>query len=175
MRTSNAQEFISPTELEFSFRSLSLKDIATLLMPFYLGLDFDTRRQRFGGAVSDEVIINHCARLDLDQAIVLGCASAKGLICAIELHPTSLRWQAVELVAASSTPNNRVMILGHLLQLAAFVVGRRGCGTIYATLEAHDRDLLELLRDMGPTEIKGDIVRIDLGEYARMHGLAGVS
>ena len=56
-------------------------------------------------------------------------------------------------------------------QLAAFAAGKRGCSTLVVALGPSARDLLQLLRGMGRVR-QGDSARVDLGEYARLHGLS---
>ena len=170
MKTSNANEFFGAQRAStVSFKSLSAEDLKTLLPPFYLGLDFDARRARFGGAVSDDSIIRHCTGLDPDDTAVLGCIGPSGLIAAIELHPLSPFWEDVELAVADRATADRIMILGHLLQLAAFAAGKRGCNTFIVPLGPFERDLLRLLRGLGRVRVVGDTARVDLGEYARLH------
>jgi hypothetical protein len=170
MKTSNANEFCAPTLSTISFKSLSADDVQTLLLPFYLGLDLDARRVRFGCAVSDHSIMRHCAGLDLNHAMVLGCVGPAGLIAAIELHPLSSIWEDVELaVADRAATSDRIMILAHLLQLAAFAAGKQGCNTFIVPLGPFERDLLRLVRGIGRVRVQGDSARVDLGEYARLH------
>ncbi len=169
MKTSHATEFLPSSPSTVSFKSLSAEDLQTLLPSFYLGLDFDARRARFGGAVSDDSIIRHCSGLDPDAAEVLGCAGPAGLIAVIELHPLSPFWEDVELAVAESATVDRIMILGHLLQLAAFAAGKRGCNTFIVALEPFERDLIRLLRGIGRVRVQGESARVDLGEYARLH------
>jgi hypothetical protein len=170
MKTSNAHEFSTPRASTVSFKSLTAEDIQSLLPSFYIGLDFDARRARFGCAVSDDSIIGHCAGLNQDQAVVLGCVDGSELIATIELHALSPVWEDVELAVADRTTSDRIMILGHLLQLAAFAAGKRGCNTFIVPVGRFERDLLRLLRGIGRVRLQDDIARVDLGEYARLHG-----
>jgi hypothetical protein len=57
-------------------------------------------------------------------------------------------------------------------QLAAFAAGKRGGSTLVVALGPSERDLLQLLRGMGRVRVQGDRARVDLGEYARLHGLS---
>ena len=66
-------EFPHSTMSTLLFKSLSQSELQPSLLPFYLGLDFDGRRRRFDGAVSDEAIRAHCAGLDLACDVVLAC------------------------------------------------------------------------------------------------------
>jgi hypothetical protein len=172
MKTSNANEFFAAETSKISFRSLSSNNIRSLLPSFYLGLDFDARRVRFGCAVSDDSIIRHCHGLDLSSGEVLGCVGPTGLIAAIELHPLSPTWEDAELAVAETTTTDRIIILGHLLQLAAFSAGKRGCNALVIHMEPSERDLLRLLRGMGRIRVQGDSARVDIAEYARMQSLS---
>jgi hypothetical protein len=172
MKTSNANEFLAAKTSTISFRSLTSDDLRSLLPPFYLDLDFDARRVRFGCAVSDDSIIRHCQGLNLGGGEVLGCVGPTGLIAAIELHPLSPTWEDAELALAETTAVDKIIILGHLLQLAAFVAGKRGCNALVIHMEPSERDLLRLLRGMGRTRLQGDSARVDIAEYARMHSLS---
>jgi hypothetical protein len=172
MKTSKTNEFSAPGASAISFRALSADDLIALLPSFYLGLDFDARRARFGCAVSNDSINRYCRGLDLDCAVVLGCIGPAGLIVVIELHPLSSTWEDAELALAEKTTADRIMIIGHLLQLAAFATGKRGCNTLVVPLGPSERDLLLLLRGMGRVRVQGDSARVDLGEYARLHGLS---
>jgi len=172
MKTSKTNEFSASSASTISFKALSADDLIELLPSFYLGLDFDARRARFGCAVSDDSISRYCRGLDLDQAVVLGCVGPAGLIVVIELHPLSSTWEDAELALAEKPTTDRIMIVGHLLQLAAFTAGKRGCNKLVVPLGPSERDLLLLLRGMGRVRVQGDSARVDLGEYARLHGLS---
>ena len=149
-----------------SFRSLSVGDLSSLLPRFYLSMGFDARRARFGCAVSDDSITRHCLRLDLERSVILGCIGDIGLLAAIELHPLSSTWEDVELAVTEDLTTDKVMILGHLLQLAAFVAGKRGCIAFIASLNPSEYDLLRLLRSMGRVRVQGESARVDISEYA---------
>jgi hypothetical protein len=172
MKISESYEFSTPIASTISFRSLSKDDLSALLPSFYLGLDFDARQARFGGAVSDDSIIRHCRELDSNQTVVLGCIEPTGLITAIELLPLSSTWEDAELAFAENARIDRIMILGHLLQLAAFTAGNRGCNTFIVPLRPCESDLRRLLRSMGRVRIQGESARVDLSEYASLHGLS---
>lgn len=57
-------------------------------------------------------------------------------------------------------------------QLAAFAAGKRGCSTLVIPLGPSERALVQLLRGMGRVRVQDDSARVDLGEYARLHGLS---
>lgn len=164
MKTSTACEFHQNTA---SFRSLSEGEIESLVQPFYLGLGFDARRSRFGGATSDDAIVRYCRELAPKQAMLIGCIEQAGLVAVIELHPCA---DVAELAFASAAGCERLLIYGHLLQLAAFAAGKRGCRELLAPVELIEPEVLELLRSMGQVSIRDGIASVDLDEYARLHG-----
>jgi hypothetical protein len=172
MKTSNVSEFVAVNTPTISFKSLSSDELDSLLLPFYLNLDFDARRARFGCAVSDDSIIRHCRGLNLSDVEVLGCVGPTGLIAAVELHPLSPTWEDAELALTEATTTNKIVILGHLLQLAAFAAGKRGCNALVIHTEPSEPDLLRLLRGMGRIRAQWDIARVDIAEYALIHSLS---
>jgi hypothetical protein len=172
MKTSNISEFSAPGASSISFGPLSAKELNTLLLPFYLRLGFDARRTRFGCAVSDDSIARYCQGLSLAPTVVLGCIRPTGLIAAIEIHPLLSNWEYAELAFANSAENDRTMISGHLLQLAAFAAGKRGCHTLIVPADLSQSEIVGLLRGMGRVTVQDDSAFVDLGEYARVHGLS---
>lgn len=171
MKASDVTEFELPVASTISFRALSVEDLGGPLSALYLGLDFEKRRARFGCAVSDQSIITHCLALHLKQSLVLGCFEPAGLVAAIELHPSLPTWEEVEIAFVDKAATDRIMILGHLLQLAAFAAGRRGCNSFVISLGPSESDLRRLLRGMGRTRFTEECARVDLGEYARLRGI----
>lgn len=170
MKTSTGREFLHSVPSTLSFRSLMPPELESSLLSFYLALDFDARRTRFCGAVSDDAIKRHCRRLDLEQAIVLACSAPAGLVAAIELHPLLPSWEASELAIAECATTDRTIIIANLLQLAAFAAGKRGCTTFIIPSYSSGHVLLQLLRGMGRVLVQGDTVRVELDGYAALHG-----
>jgi len=166
MKNSIPGEFPQSTISTLVFKSLSQSELEPFLLPFYLALDSDARRQRFGGAVSDEAIGAHCAGIDLACAAVLACLGADGVVAAIELHPLAFGWEQSELALADRARADRITIIAHLLQLAAFAAGARGCTSLVA--QSFPGELLELLRGMGRVRRQDDAVRIEIGDYAML-------
>lgn len=168
MKTSDNVEFSVAGASTTSFKSLSGQEIRMLLAPLYVSLDAEARRARFGCAVSDASIVRHCRGLDLKQVVVLGCIGPSGLIAAIELHPMSSTWEEVELAVADRAGDDRILILGHLLQLAAFAAGQRACTTLVVEWERPDHGLLRLLRSLGRVRQHDSGAHVDVAEYARL-------
>ena len=117
MKNTVARELFVPESNALSFKSLLPFEIRSALLPFYLGLDFDGRRARFGAGISDSVIAKHCANLNLDHAIVLACEAADRFVAAIELHPVAPDWKNVELALACPTTSDETAIVAHLKSL----------------------------------------------------------
>lgn len=166
MKTSSACEFYENTTAA-SFRSLSDADIEALLLPFYLGLGFDARRVRFGCAMSDAAIARYCRELASKDSMLFGCIESIGLVSVVELHAHA---NSAELAFASAAKCERLLIYGHLLQLAAFAAGRAGYRELLVSVELIEPEVLELLRGMGQVSIREGTASVDLGEYARLHG-----
>ena len=169
MKSSDASEFSHSSESALLFKSLTFSDLEALLLPFYLGLDFDARRRRFGGGMSDEAIRKHCRRLNLDNAIILACSGQDGLVAAIELHPLVSGWDDTELALAECAKSDRTTIIAHLFQLAAFAARERGCISVLIPSCSCERDVFELLLGMGRVRVQADALRLELGEYASLH------
>lgn len=148
-----------------SFRSLAAPDLKSLVS-FYLQLDFDGRRHRFCGAISDASIKRHCDGLSLNRSVVLGCFDTACLTATIELHPLFNDWEEAELAVAARHSSHTASTLGHLLQLAAFVAGDRGCRTLIIPFNSREHRLIELLRGMGRVRVHDDGARVDISEYA---------
>lgn len=100
--------------------------------------------------------------------MLFGCIEPEGLAGLIELHPHA---DFAELAFASIAGCEKLTIYGHLLQLAAFAAGRRGYRQLLVPTEPIEPEALELLRSMGQVSIRDGMASVDLGEYARLHGL----
>jgi hypothetical protein len=166
VKNSTAGELLRSSNPTLLFKELAASDVETSLLPFYLTLDFDARRKRFCGAVSDDAIKQHCRTLDFDNAIVLACSGCAGLIAVIELHSLAPDWEYAELALAEPVAPDRTTIVGHLLQLAAFAAGKRGCTEFIIQCCSPERDYLQLLRGMGRVRVQADLLRVELGEYS---------
>lgn len=173
MKTTAAGDFSRDWNATLSFKSLPASELNVSLLTFYLGLGFDARRARFGGAMSDDAIRKHCRGLDPGKTLVLACAGSSGLVAAIELHRLSDSWDDAEWALADCAAYDRMTIIAHLLQLAAFAAGERGCSTFIISHDAPETGLRELLRGMGRVRRQGDTIRVELGEYASLRSRAG--
>jgi hypothetical protein len=163
MKNPIAGEFLTSSTSALVFKSLTASEVVGSLLPFYLSLDFDARRKRFGAAMSDDAVERHCARLNSDVAIVLACADSEGLVAAIELHPLAYGWADAELALVSRAGADRTTIVAHLLQLAALAAGERGCTAFVVSPFASEADFVDLLRGMGRVRVQEDALRLELG------------
>ena len=160
---------ISSLSVVCSFRTLSAED-KKLLHRFYLDLNFDERRHRFGGAVSDESITHHCAGIDWNSVVVLACFARRDIISVVELHPVSSTWERAELALVCKPHSDSQTIIAHLLQVAAFAVGKAGCREILLSSDQATGGTLDILRGMGSVAVDSEYVTVDLGEYSKLQG-----
>jgi hypothetical protein len=160
---------ISSLSVVCSFRALSAED-KKLLHRFYLDLNFDERRHRFGGAVSDESITRHCTGIDWNSVIVLACFAKQDILSVVELHPVSSTWHRAELALVCKPHSDSQTIIAHLLQIAAFAVGKAGCGELLLSSDQTSGDTLDILRGMGSVAVDSEYVAVDLGEYSKLQG-----
>ena len=172
MKTTTAGDFSCARNATLSFKALSASELNSSLLAFYLGLGFDARRARFAGAMSDDAIRSHCRALDPRTSLVLACAGPSGLLAAIELHPLSANWDDTELALADCATADRMTIIAHLLQLAAFAAGERGCHTFIVSHDVPEAALRDLLRGMGRVRRQDDAIRVELGEYTSLRSRA---
>lgn len=150
-----------------AFRSLVAGDLNSLVS-FYLRLDFDARRYRFCGAISDNSIRQHCDRLDLGQSVVIGCFDPECIMATIELHPLFDNWDEAEPAVVARHSGHTTNILGQLLQLTALVAGNRGCHTLIVPFNSREHRLVELLRGMGRVQVHDEGARVDITTYASL-------
>ncbi|EHR00263.1 hypothetical protein Bra471DRAFT_00825 [Bradyrhizobium sp. WSM471] len=99
--------------------------------------------------MSDDAIVGYCRGLDAEEAIVIACIARDALVAVVELHPAPTLAGCTELGVASSAAEDRLMIYGHLLQLAAFAAGQRGYHTFMWPEFLVEQDVLALWRGMG--------------------------
>ncbi|KJC34405.1 hypothetical protein UP06_33250 [Bradyrhizobium sp. LTSP857] len=92
-----------------------------------------------------------------------------GLVAVVELHPYGER---MELALAGRDTNDRIIIYGHLLQLATFEVRRRDCRTLVMSTEPAAPEVLDLLRGMGHLSIQDETATVELGDYTRLPALS---
>ncbi|WP_156163405.1 hypothetical protein [Bradyrhizobium sp. LTSP857] len=78
----------------------------------------------------------------------------------------------MELALAGRDTNDRIIIYGHLLQLATFEVRRRDCRTLVMSTEPAAPEVLDLLRGMGHLSIQDETATVELGDYTRLPALS---
>jgi len=79
-----------------SLQSLTANDVDRL-SAFYLSLDFDERRNRFGGGQSDESIVAYCRTIDWQRVIIIARGSSHLLDAVMEIHQLSENWDRGEI------------------------------------------------------------------------------
>jgi hypothetical protein len=148
-----------------SFQFLTAND-AHRLETFYLSLDFDGRRARFGGGQSDESIVRYCRTISWQHAVIVARGSSHLLDAVLEIHPLSQNWDRAEITLTSPLDCDRSHIFAELLQLAALTAGGRGCKTFVMYLNDGCFDTVGLLGDIGRKSADGEILSFDISEYA---------
>jgi hypothetical protein len=168
MKNQIFDRFSNTSAAALAFKSLLTTELPESLLPFYLGLDAEARRARFGAAVSDASIARHCRGLNVTRAIVLACEGLGGVVAAIELHALTPDWSDAELALTCTATSDQTTIVAHLAQLAAFAAGKRGCRALIISPCLHEQAFIEIFRGMGRATRQDDGVRIDISEYARL-------
>jgi hypothetical protein len=148
-----------------SLQLLTAND-ADRLETFYLGLDFDSRRARFGGAQSDQSIVAYCQSIDWQRAVIIARGGSRLLDAVLEVHPLSQGWDRAEITLTSPLDCDRDHIFAELLQLAALTAGRRGCRSFVMYLNEGCFNPVGILRDIGRSADDGEILSLDISEYA---------
>jgi hypothetical protein len=148
-----------------SLRFLTAND-ADKLKAFYLGLDFDSRRARFGGGQSDESIHAYCRMISWQRAIIIARGSSHLLDAVLEIHPLSQNWNRAEITLTSPLDCDRNHIFAELLQLAALTAGERGCKTLLMYLNDGCFNTVGMLGDIGRKSDDGEVLSFDISEYA---------
>jgi hypothetical protein len=136
------------------------------LETFYLGLDFDSRRARFGGGQSDQSIVTYCRSIDWQRAVIIARGSSHLLDAVLEIHPLSQSWDRAEITLTSPLDCDRNHIFAELLQLAALTAGERGCKSFVMYLNDGCFNTVGILGDIGRTSDDGEVLSLDIGEYA---------
>ena len=163
-----AVKAIYPTRPRSHGRSLQFltANDADKLGAFYLSLDFDSRRARFGGGQSDQSIVKYCRTVDWRRAIIIARAGSYLLDAVLEVHPLSENWDRAEITLTSPLDCDRHHIFAELLQLAALTAGGRGCKTFLMYLDDGCFDVLGSLGDIGRKSRDGEVLSLDISEYA---------
>ena len=147
------------------FRALCPVDTPKILQ-FYLGMNFQQRRARFGGAVSDDSIRHFCRQMDWHKTIVVGRERGYCLEAVIEIHSLNANWEIAEIAVANIMPAGGSRINAALLQIAAFAAGQRGCSML-KILDCSDRaELVPILLCMGDVLEEEDWISVEIQDYA---------
>jgi hypothetical protein len=143
---------------------LTAHDLEKLTL-FYLGLDFDGRRGRFGAGVSGQSIARYCQTLDWHRSIILGRTGGYFFDAILEIHPLSPGWGTAEIVLTCPLLCETSQIFSQLIQLAALLAGQKSCHTFLVGRDHCCRDTIELLRSIGKPRSGINHLAIDLGDY----------
>jgi hypothetical protein len=135
---------------------------------FYLGLDFDQRRQRFGGGISDTSIKDYCRKFNWQRAIVIARASSYLLDTVCEIHPCA-SWEKAEIAVCCPLGCDRSRIFSELFQLGALTAGALGCTKFVAYDNVERFEDILILRTLGRTVHDKDSLTIDISEYSIAH------
>lgn len=147
-----------------SLQLLSDND-ADRLKAFYLGLDFDNRRRRFGGGMSDQSIAQYCRAVDWQQTFIIARGSTRHLDAVLEIHPLSQERGHAEIVMTCPLDCDRSRIFAELLQLGAFTAGGQGCSGFVMYLDAGYSEAMDILGDIGRTSCDGEVLSADIVDY----------
>ncbi len=140
------------------------------LVAFYLGLHFDNRRRRFGGAQSDESIVAYCRTINWQHAIVFARGGAHLLDAVLEVHPLSQNWDCAEITLTCPLDCDRSHIFAELFQLAALTAGGRGCSKLLMYLNDGCSEAIDILGDAGRRSCDGEVLNFDIGDYTITSG-----
>jgi hypothetical protein len=160
-----ATNLLRPRSHGRSLQFLTIHD-TNRLATFYLGLDFDNRRARFGGGQSDESIVTYCRSIDWQHAVIIARGSSHLLDAVLEIHPFSQSWDRAEITLTSPLDCDRNHIFAELLQLAALTAGGRGCKSLVMYLNDGCFNPVGILGDIGRTSDDGEMLSLDISEYA---------
>ncbi len=120
---------------------------AQLFKEHILRLDNESRRSRFGSAVSDEFVVQYAARVFRSNAIVLGAFIEGVLRAATELYPFSEILANEAEVAFSVESNFQNHGLGTLLMERIILAARnRGIRVLQMNCLVHNRRMQQVAR-----------------------------
>jgi hypothetical protein len=139
---------------------------ADSLEAFYLGLDFDNRRSRFGGGQSDQSIVAYCRTIHWQRAVIIARGSSHLLDAVLEIHPLSQNWDRAEITLACPLDGDRSRISAELFQLAAVTAGGRGCSEFVMYLNDGCADATGIFGDMARKSCDGEVLSFDIRDYA---------
>jgi hypothetical protein len=160
----NATHLTRPRSHGRSLQLLTAND-ADRLKAFYLGLDFDHRRSRFGGGQSDQSIVAYCRTIDWQRVIILARGSSHLLDAVLEIHPLSRNWDRAEITLTCPLDCDRSHIFAELLQLAALTAGGRGCSKFLMYLNDGCSEAISMFGDIGRESRDGELLSFDISDY----------
>lgn len=134
----------------YEYRKLGSNDLA-VYRDHLLRLSLGDRRLRFHGAISDQAVLSHCARIDFRRTLVIGCIDDDGAIrgaielCALGDCPDAGAELAISVEAALQ--NNGVGT--ELMRRGLLVAQNRGFNDVFASCLMENEWMLRLARKFG--------------------------
>jgi hypothetical protein len=135
------------------------------LSAFYLSLDFDGRRRRFGGGRSDESIVAYCQTINWQRTIIIARGSSYLLDAVVEIHSLSEDWNHAEITLTCPLQCDRSRIFAELFQLAALTGGGRGCRKFVMYLNDGCSEFIDTFGDAARKSCDGEVLNIDIRDY----------
>jgi hypothetical protein len=147
-----------------SLQILTANDVDRL-SAFYLSLDFDGRRRRFGGGRSDESIVAYCRTINWERTIIIARGSSYLLDAVMEIHSLSESWDHAEITLTCPLLCDRSPIFAELFQLAALTGGGRGCMKFVMYLNDGFSESINIFGDFGRKSCDGEVLNFDIRDY----------
>jgi hypothetical protein len=159
-----ATQLTNPSNRGRSLQTLTANDVDRF-SAFYLSLDFNGRRDRFGAGQSDETIVAYCRTIDWQRAIIIARGSSHLLDAVLEIHPLSDNWDHAEIALTCPLDCDRSPTFAQLFQLAALTAGGRGCTKFVMYLNDGRSEAMDILGDAGRKSCDGQVLTFDIGDY----------
>ena len=134
----------------YDYRKLGPRDL-TVYRDHLLRLSPSDRRMRFHGAISDQAVLLHCARIDFSTTLVIGCFDDQGRVrgaielCAMGQSPDAGAELAISVEAALQ--NNGVGT--ELMRRGLLVAQNRGFANVYASCLMENEWMVRLAQKFG--------------------------
>ncbi|WP_213737671.1 hypothetical protein [Bradyrhizobium sp. dw_411] len=159
-----APHLIKPRGRSRFYQTLSANDVDRL-SAFYLSLDFDSRRRRFGGGQSDDAIVAYCRTANWQRSIIIARGSNHLLDAVLEIHPLSDSWDRAEITLTCPLECDRSFIFAELFQLAALTAGERGCTQFVMCINDGCYEPIDIFGDAGRKSFDGEDLHFDIRDY----------
>ena len=148
----------------YEYNKLGPSDL-TVYREHLLRLSPGDRRMRFHGAISDQAVLAHCARIDFHNTLVIGCFDDDGVvrgaieICSLGESPDAGAELAISVEAALQ--NNGVGT--ELMRRGLLVAQNRGFANVFASCLMENEWMVRLAQKFGGSmsfdtgEVESDI------------------